>query len=52
MGRLNLLFNIGLHRRVKMVTGMVFAREGESAEVYFLFLKYKSLTAFSSRDLD
>ena len=35
-----------------MVNGMVFALEGESAAVYFSFLKYKSLTALSSRNLD
>ena len=29
MGRLHLLFNIGLHRRVKILNGVFFALEGE-----------------------
>ena len=52
MGRLHLLFNIGLHRRVKMIKKVVFAREGESASFNYSFLKYKSLTALGSRNLD
>ena len=52
MGRLQLLFNIGLHRKVKIVNGVVFAPEGESAAIYSSFSKSKPLTTLSSHNLD